>query len=97
MSREVIGIPADAKPWVEKPVSPTAASAWKPLFSASGKQPHRVTLGIAGGGFKSVLVDAVTGDDAAAGALISNVGWKVVHVAPASAADGTADSSLVIE
>ncbi len=96
--REVESIPADAKPWVApEPVSPTAASLTNPLYGASGKQMHRVMLGINGGGFKSVFVDAVSGDDAAKGALMTNPGWKVVHVAPATGADATADSSLVME
>jgi hypothetical protein len=63
--------------------SPTAASAGKKLFEASGVQTYRVILQTAFGGVATTDVDAATGDGAAEAALAQYPGSKVANVSPA--------------
>lgn len=62
--------------------SDTAASASNPLYPTSGPMPYRVMVA-SGTGMFPVVVNAATGDDAAALAHAENPGCKVVLVEPA--------------
>lgn len=62
-------------------ISPTAASAFNPLFPTTGVLKYRVEF--ERGGYEDVV--AAGGDDAAAMALRLNPGAKVVRINPAPA------------
>lgn len=64
--------------------SPTAASAFNPLYGPSGAMDYAVILGQQGGPRTSTVVNAATGDEAAELAQRKYPGWKVVYVGPAS-------------
>ena len=67
--------------------SPTAASRTNRLYKGSGAMDYRVVLGQSGGAMMAAVVNADTGDDAAAMAIARHPGWKVVKVSPASDPD----------
>ncbi len=66
--------------------SATAASSTKRLFGSSGAMDYRVVL-VNGSAQSAVVVNATTGDDAAAQALARHPGQKVAFVGPATRSD----------
>lgn len=66
--------------------SPTAASATNRLFGVSGEIDYRVVL-MNGSAQSSVIVQAATGDEAAATALSRHPGQKVAFVGPSTRSD----------
>lgn len=74
--------------------SKTAASASNRLFGSSGAMDYRVVL-VNGSAQTAVIVNALTGDDAAARALGRHPGQKVAFVGPATRADAIPTLDLI--
>jgi hypothetical protein len=64
-------------------VSPTAQTVGNKLFPDGGVQTYRVQMQSATGAQVMIDVDAATGDEAAAKALVEYPGGKVAYVGPA--------------
>lgn len=74
--------------------SATAASKANPIFGPSGAMDYRVVL-VNGSAQSAVVVNAVSGDDAAANALARHPGQKVAFVGPATRADAVPTIDLM--
>jgi hypothetical protein len=74
----------EAQAPLPRKISPTAANATNPLYGPSGVMRYAVVLAMQGGARQGTVVEAATGDEAAAMASAKYPGWKVAYVGPAT-------------